>query len=160
MSTTRKTAPLNAGSKAAEDMAATATKAAADATQTIHAAVNDGLERMTQGLSNFGSFGQENVEAFIESATTVAKGIEKLVAESTDFARKQFETGSDRFQALSKARTPQEFFEAQSDLFRNSMESQIGQVNKISDMFVATARDAAQPLSRRYSAFVEMMQQR
>ncbi|MEM9234159.1 MAG: phasin family protein, partial [Pseudomonadota bacterium] len=83
--------------------------AAADATQTAQAAMNDGIERMTQGMSKFGSFGQENVEAMMECATTVAKGVEKIAAENVEYAKSQMDAGSDKFQALSKARTPQEF---------------------------------------------------
>lgn len=150
MSTTKKT-------RAAANNAA---EAATEATKTAQAAVNDGIERMTQGMSKMGSFGQENVEAFIEYATTVAKGVEKIAAENVEYAKSQMDAGSDKFQALSKAKTPQEFFEAQSELVRTSMEQHIGQVNKMSDMWIAAARDAAQPLSKRYSALVEMMQQR
>ncbi|ADM10115.1 hypothetical protein PB2503_10319 [Parvularcula bermudensis HTCC2503] len=146
MSTTRKTSTKSADS-------------VNEAASTAQNFMNDGLERMTQGMSNVGAFGQENVEAMIESATTMAKGFEKIANENVEYAKKQMETGSDRFQSLTKARTPQEFFEAQSELLRNSMETQIGQVNKMSDMMIATARDAAQPLSKRYTAFIEMVQQ-
>lgn len=148
MSTTRKTA-----SKATET-------ATAEATRTAQAAYNDGIERMTQGMSKLGTFGQENVEAVMESATTFAKGVEKIASENIEYAKSQMDSGSDKFQALTKAKTPQEFFEAQSELFRTSFETQIAQVNKVSDMFIASARDAAQPLSKRYSAMVEIMQQR
>lgn len=144
MSTTRKT---------------TAKPADNGATENVSAAVNDGIERMTQGMSQFGSFGQENVEALMESASTMAKGFEKIASESAEYAKQQMEAGTDRFQALSKARTPQEFFEAQAELMRTSMETHVGQLNKVSDMVVSTARDAAQPLSKRYSALVDIIQQ-
>lgn len=146
--------------KKARTAADNATDAATEATKAAQVAYNDGIERMTQGMSKFGSFGQENVEAIMECATTMAKGVEKIATENVEYAKSQMDTGSDKFQALTKARTPQEFFEAQSELMRTSMESHIGQVNKMSDLMVAAARDAAQPLSKRYSAFVEMMQQR
>lgn len=140
--------------------AAETTKGFTEAASTVNAAMNDGIERMTQGMNNFGTFGQENVEAFIESATTVAKGFEKLAQENAEYAKKQMEAGTEKMQSFASVKTPQEFFEAQSDFVRTAFETQIGQINKVSDMFVATARDAAQPLSKRYSAFVEMMQQR
>lgn len=148
MSTTRKTA--------AKETAANPTEAFAS----MNSAMSEGIERMTAGMNNFGSFGQENVEAMVESATTVAKGVERIATENADFAKKQMETGTEKFQALSKVKTPQEFFEAQSELMRTTMETQISQLNKMSDMFIATARDAAQPMSKRYSAFVELMQAR
>lgn len=148
MSTTRKTTAKPAANPAAE------------ATATVQAAMNDGLERMTQGMSSFGTFGQENVEAFMESANTVAKGFEKIATENADYAKSQMESGTDKVQALSKVKSPQEFFEAQSELMRTVMETNIAQANKVSDMFVSLSRDAAQPLSKRYSAFVDLMQQR
>lgn len=131
-----------------------------EAVDTANANLNEGVERMTKGMSQFGSFAQENTEAMMQAASVVAKGMEKVAHENADYAKSQFESASEKFQSLSKAKTPQEFFEAQSELFRLSMEAQISQVNKVSDMMIATAKDAAQPLSKRYSAMVELMQQR
>jgi phasin family protein len=128
------------------------------AANTANASVNEGVERMTRGMTQMGSFAQENTEAVMQAASTMAKGFERVTQENVDYAKSQFETASERVQSLSKAKTPQEFFEAQSELFRSTMEAQINQVNKVSDMMIATAKDAAQPLSKRYSAMVELMQ--
>ena len=147
MSSTRKTA---------EKTADTTRRATEQAT----ASVNDGVERMTQGMSQMGSFGQETVEAFMASASTFAKGLEKIGQENVTFAKSQMEHAAERAQGLAKVRSPQEFFEAQADLMRTVVEAQIEQTNKVSDMMITTARDAAQPLSKRYSAMVEMMQPR
>ena len=122
--------------------------------------INEGVERMTKGMSQFGTFAQENTEAVMQAASVVAKGFEKVMTENTEFAKTQFDASSEKVQSLTKAKTPQEFFEAQSELFRSAMETQITQMNKVSDMMIATAKDAAQPLSKRYSAMVELMQQR
>lgn len=124
------------------------------------ASLNEGVERMTKGMTQMGSFAQENTEAMMQAASAMAKGFEKVLQENTDFAKHQFDHASEKMQSLSKAKTPQEFFEAQSEIFRTAMEAQISQVNKVSDMMIATAKDAAQPLSKRYSAMVELMQQR
>ncbi|MEM1380095.1 MAG: phasin family protein [Pseudomonadota bacterium] len=122
--------------------------------------LNEGVERMTKGMSQFGTFTQENTEAMMQAASVVAKGFEKVITENTEFAKAQFDTSSEKVQTLTKAKTPQEFFEAQSEFMRSAMETQISQMNKVSDMMIATAKDAAQPLSKRYSAMVELMQQR
>ena len=44
-----------------------AAKTTQDATHSAAAAANDGVERLTQGMSKFGSLGQENMEAFMSS---------------------------------------------------------------------------------------------
>jgi len=139
---------------------AKAETAANDALSSAQSQMNEGVERMTKGMTQFGTFAQENTEAVMQAASVVAKGFEQVVTENTDYAKAQFDASSEKVQSLTKAKTPQEFFEAQSELFRTTMESQIGQLNKVSDLMVATAKDAAQPLSKRYSAMVELMQQR
>ena len=123
-------------------------------------AANDGARRMTDGMSQFGSFGQDTVEAVTASATIVAKGLEKATQENVAFAKTQMEHGAERMKAFQSVKTPQEFFEAQANLFRTVMEAQIEQTNKVSDMMIETAREAAQPMSKRYTAMVEMMQAR
>ena len=149
MSNTRKTNTTNP----AADAAKTATE---EATSTM----NDGVDRMTQGMSQMGSFGQETVEAMMASASTLAKGMEKIGQENMTFAKSQMETAAERAQSFAKIRSPQEFFEAQADFVRGAMEAQIEQANKVSDLMISATRDAAQPLSKRYSAMVEMMQPR
>ena len=123
-------------------------------------AANDGVTRMTEGMSKMGSFGQDTMEAMTASATIVAKGLEKATQENVSFAKSQMEQGAERMKAFQSVKTPQEFFEAQADVFRTVMEAQIEQTNKVSDMMIETARDAAQPMSKRYSAMIEMMQAR
>ena len=131
-----------------------------DAAQNTASTVNDGVERMTQGMSQMGSMGQETVEAMMASASTLAKGFERIGQENMTFAKSQIERTAERAQAFAKIRTPQEFFEAQADFVRGAMEAQIEQANKVSDMMISTTREAAQPLSKRYSSMVEMMQPR
>lgn len=151
---------MSATRKTTEKVEAAAQDNVQNAANAAHTSINEGVERMTKGMGQFGSFAQENTEAFMQAASTMAKGFEKVSQENVDYAKRQFESSSEQMQALTKAKSPQEFMEAQTELFRASMEAQISQVNKVSDMMVATAKDAAQPLSKRYSAFVEMMQKR
>ena len=147
---------MSATAKTADKMA---NKAEETMNQTASAA-NDGVTRMTEGMSKMGSFGQDTMEAMTASATIVAKGLERATQENVSFAKAQMEQGAERMKAFQSVKTPQEFFEAQADVFRTVMEAQIEQTNKVSDMMIETARDAAQPMSKRYSAMVEMMQAR
>ncbi|MBB4659246.1 phasin family protein [Parvularcula dongshanensis] len=147
---------MSATKKVADD----ATKTTQDATSSAAAAANDGVERLTQGMSKFGSLGQENMEAFMSSLTTMAKGFEKIGQENMAFAKSQMEAGSERMQTLAKAKSPQEFFETQSQIVRDAFEQQISQTNKVSDMMISTVREAAQPISKRYSVMVDTMQAR
>ena len=141
-------------------MSATRKTKTEDAVRNASTAANDGVARMTDGMSKLGSFGQDTMEAMTASASIVAKGMEKVGQENVAFAKTQMEQGSERMKAFQAIKTPQEFFEAQADIFRSVMEAQIEQTNKVSDLMIETARDAAQPISKRYSAMVEMMQPR
>lgn len=147
---------MSATAKTAKKTEETIDRAASQATS----AANDGVTRMTEGMSKMGSFGQETMEAMTASASIVAKGLEKATQENVSFAKSQMEQSAERMKAFGSVKTPQEFFEAQADVFRTVMEAQIEQTNKVSDLMIETARDAAQPMSKRYSAMVEMMQAR
>lgn len=141
-------------------MSATRKTKTEETINTAKASANDGVARMTDGMSKMGSFGQDTMEAMTTSASIVAKGMEKVGQENVAFAKSQMEHGSERVKALQSIKSPQEFFEAQADIFRTVMEAQIEQTNKVSDLMINTVRDAAQPMSKRYSAMVEMMQPR
>jgi phasin family protein len=138
--------------------------AAAAATAAVNeeakARMNDGVERMTEGMTRMGTYGQENMEALMAMASTFTKGMERIVHANTDFAKSQIEASQARLQKMAKIRTPQEYFETTSEAVRETMEAGLSQANKVTDMMVETTREGVQPISKRYTAMVETMQAR
>ena len=68
------------------------------------------------------------------------------------------ESGVEQIRKVSAAKTPQEFLEVQTEYLRGAFEANMNQFNKMSELWVNTTRDAAEPLNKRYSAVVEKAQ--
>ncbi|MEE9328511.1 MAG: phasin family protein [Parvularculaceae bacterium] len=118
----------------------------------------EGFEKVTKSFEEANTISKENLDAVVEASTTFAKGVEEIVAEQTDFVKGALEEVTEKAQAFSTTRNPQDFFEAQSAFLKSAYETNLAQMTKVTEMFTATAKDAADPLSKRYTAMVEKVQ--
>ena len=138
------------------------TAGAADAFETSAAinadAFKDGFEKFTKGMSEFADFQKNAVEAFMASTGALAKGVEKAAAEQTEFLKAAYEDGIAATTAASSSKSVQDAFEIQSDYMRAAFEKNLGHFNKLADHWVATGKEAAEPLKARYGEFVEFVQ--
>ena len=156
---------MSAAKKVAEETVDTASEVAKDMedkfkdyTAKATATMQENFEKVSRGMADFGEFGKSNVEAVVESASTFAKGVESIATVQANYAKDSMEKSVAQFKTVASAKTPQDFLEAQSDYLRAAFESNISQMNKLSDMWIATAKDCSEPLSRRYTALVEKVQ--
>lgn len=156
---------MSAAKKTATETEDTATEMAKnmetkfkDYTAQATATMQENMEKVSKSMTDIGDFGKDNVEAVVESASTFAKGVESIAAEQANFAKSSMEKSVEQFKTVASAKTPQDFMEAQTDYLRAAFENNVSQMNKLSDMWIATAKDCSEPLSRRYSAMVEKAQ--
>ena len=113
---------------------------------------------MAEGVSTFADFQKESYEAFVASAGAFAKGFEKLASEQTNFVKTAFEGTVANAKAVASAKSPQEAFDINSEFARSSVENNLGQVNKATDLLMATTKETVEPLTTRYSEMVEKIQ--
>lgn len=118
----------------------------------------DGYEKFAEGLNTFADFQKESLEAVMASAGAFAKGVEKLTAEQTAFSKAAFEDTVANAKAAAASKTVQEAIELNSDFVRTSIEKNLGQINKVADIWSETTKGAVEPLSARYSDLVEKIQ--
>jgi phasin family protein len=121
-------------------------------------AVKQGYEKLAQGFSRIADFNRESVEALMASAGSLAKGFEKTASENSAFAKSAIEEGVAAFRAATASKSVQEALDIQSDYVRSTLEKNLGHFNKLADFWVTTTKAAAEPLSARYSEFVEKIQ--
>ena len=121
-------------------------------------AFKEGYEKMAEGVSTFADFQKESYEAFVASAGAFAKGFEKLATEQTNFVKTAFEGTVANAKAVAAAKSPQEAFDINSEFARSAVENNLGQVNKATDLLMATTKETVEPLSARYSEMVEKIQ--
>ena len=118
----------------------------------------EGYEKFAEGVSSFADFQKESLNALMASANAFAKGVEKLTAEQTTFSKAVFEDTVATAKAATSSKTLQEAIELNSDFMRTSVEKNLGQINKVADIWTTTAKDTVEPLTARYTELVEKIQ--
>ncbi len=118
----------------------------------------EGYEKFAEGVSAIADFNKGALQAVMDSAGAYSKGVEKLTAENTDFFKSSYERAVSVGKSVAGAQSPQEAFDIQSEFARESVEKNLGQANKVADLWVDTTKKSMAPLTERYSELVEKIQ--
>jgi len=121
-------------------------------------AFKEGYEKMAESMTVFADFQKGSVEAMMTSAGAFAKGFEKMAAEQTAFTKAAFEDSAAMAQAATSSGNPQEAFEMTTDYVRKTLETSLGQVSKVADIWMETSKETVEPMSVRYGELVEKIQ--
>ena len=138
-------------------MAKAATKKVEEFTAEAKKTVEEGVEKMTKGVEEAATFGQDNVEAMVESGKVVAKAAEELSAEIVAFSKKSYEDGMAAAKELTAAKSVTEFFEKQTAFAKASFESYVAEATKMNELCANAAKEASEPLTARFTAATEMV---
>jgi phasin family protein len=106
----------------------------------------NGKENIMIKFDELQSINKDGFEAFIASATAWTKGLQAIAVESADFSRKSFEKNAQAFEKVLGAKSIEKAVEAQQGFAKESYESYVGQLNKIGEIYLNTAREAYKPL--------------
>ncbi|MFZ5618908.1 MAG: phasin family protein [Pseudomonadota bacterium] len=120
--------------------------------------LKEGYEKFAKGFSSWADFQKGSIEAFMASAGVVAKGFEKAASTQAGFVKEQFEEGVATAKAAASSKSVQEAFELQNDFVRAAFEKNLGHATKLADHWTGVAKEATDPLTKRYSEFVELVQ--
>lgn len=121
-------------------------------------AFKDGYEKFSKSLNSFADFQKGSLEAMMASATTVAKGFEQAASAQAGFVKEQYEETVALAKAASSSKSVQETIEMQSEFAKTVFERNLGLVTKLADHWNGVAKEASEPLTKRYGEFVEMVQ--
>jgi phasin family protein len=97
-------------------------------------------------FDEFQSINKDGIEAFVASATAWTKGMQAMAIESVDFSRKSFEKNAQAFEKVLGAKSIDKAMEAQQGFAKDAYESYVGQLNRIGEIYLTTAREAYKPL--------------
>ena len=139
----------------------TAEKTVAEAFESISIspeAMKDGYEKLAKGVNSVAEFNKGTLEAVMASAGVLAKGFEKAASTQASFVKERFEDGVATAKAAAASKSLQEAVELQSEFVRKAFEQNLGQATALADLWTGVAKEAADPLTKRYSEFVEMVQ--
>ena len=121
-------------------------------------AFKDGYEKFAQSMSSWADFQKGSVEAFMASAGVFAKGLEQATSTQVGFAKEQFENGVATAKAAAASKSVQEALELQNEFAKTAFEANLGFATKLADHWTNVAKEASDPLTKRYGEFVELVQ--
>lgn len=146
-------------------MAPKASKLSTNGTETVESAlkngaeaVKSGFEKAAKGYDQFVAFGKENAEAVFKSANVAGKGFETLNAEVFTYSRRTFEEGVTATKAMLASKNVHEILEIQSGFAKSAVESYVAEITKCQELALAAAKEAAEPIQARVTAFVDLVQ--
>jgi phasin family protein len=122
-------------------------------------AMKSTFENATKSYDRMVGFSKENVEAAMKATTTYTKAVEQMNVEAMEFSKRQIEDGIAAWKAVVGAKTVQEAWEVQSDFAKSAMDAYVAQFTKMNEMFLSTAKTAAEPVNARIHAFAEMVKE-
>jgi phasin family protein len=120
-------------------------------------AVKDGFERAAKGYEQFVTFGKDTAEAMMKSANAAGKGIESFNSEVFAYARKSVEDSVSATKAIMAAKSVDEAIQLQTEFGKNAFEMYVDELAKFGDMTLALARESAEPLQARFTAFATLV---
>lgn len=98
-----------------------------------------------QTYEDFSKYGKEFADSGLKSFASLSKGAQAIAVEATDYTKKSFEAGSTAVEKLLSAKSFEKVIEIQSDFAKQSYESFVAEVTKISDLYAELAKDAYKP---------------
>ncbi len=118
----------------------------------------EGYEKFAEGVSTVADFQKEAMDALMASAGAFAKGVEKLASEQTAFTKAAFEDTVANAKAAASAKSVQEAIDLNGEFVRTTVEKNLGQVNKVAELWITSAKETVEPLTGHYGAMVEKIQ--
>jgi len=136
-----------------------------DGGETIEAALKNGseafktgFEKLTKNYDQMLSYGRDTVEAYMKAANAAGKGAETLQSEIYSFSKQSLEDSIAATKALMGSKSIHEAFELQSDFAKSSFDSYVGQITKLSEIMLSTAKGTFEPLQGRVQAWVDAVE--
>ncbi|WP_020176721.1 phasin family protein [Methyloferula stellata] len=101
---------------------------------------------MATNFDEFQKFGKEQLEAATTAAASLAKGLQTIAAEATDYSKKSLESNSAFFEKLLGANSLDSAIQIQSEFAKTSYEGFVAQVTKFSEIYSNLAKEAFKPV--------------
>ena len=121
-------------------------------------ALKNGFEKAVKTYDQFIGYGKESVEAYVTAATAAGKGAETIHNELYSYSKQSVEGSIAAAKALFGTKSPHEAFELQSGYAKTAFEAYVGELTKLSELFVSTAKEAFEPLQSRVQAWADVVQ--
>ncbi|MGO9007620.1 MAG: phasin family protein [Beijerinckiaceae bacterium] len=101
---------------------------------------------MTNNFDEFQKYGKEQLEAASTVAASLAKGLQTIAAETTDYSKKSLENSSAFIEKLLGAKSLDNAIQIQSEYAKSAYEGFVAQATKIGELYTNLAKEAFKPV--------------
>jgi len=105
----------------------------------------------TPTFEDFQRFSKQQLEAVNAAAASVAKGLQEIAVESSDYSKRTFASSSAAVEKLIGAKTVESAIEIQTDYAKSAYEGLVAQANKINEIYVRLATEAFKPVETAFN---------
>ena len=104
-------------------------------------------------VEDFQSYGKEQFEQCVASATSVQHGLQAIASAYGDYTKKSFEDTKSFVEKLSGVKSLDKAMEAQTDFARSSYETFVAESQKIAGLYTDLAKQTFKPYEGLVSKF-------
>ena len=108
---------------------------------------------MMKSFEEFQTYGKGSLEACTACGSALTKGFQAIAQENAEFARKSFEKNSEIVERVSATKSFDKAMEVQQGYAKEAYEAFVGQMAKVGELYVATAKEAYKPFEASFTAF-------
>lgn len=107
----------------------------------------------TPTFEDFQKFSKQQLDTVNATAASLAKGLQEIAAESSDYSKKAFASSSAVVEKLIGAKSVETAIQIQTDYAKATYEGFVAQANKINEIYVKLATEAFKPVEAAFAKF-------
>jgi len=107
----------------------------------------------TPTFEEFQNFSKQQLDVVNSATASVAKGLQEIAAESSDYSKKAFASSSAAVEKLFGARSVETAVQIQTDYAKSTYDGLVAQANKINEIYVRLATEAFKPVEAAFAKF-------
>ena len=127
----------------------------------IFGATRERVEKASQtafkAVEDIQKLSKENIEAYVQASTIVAKGFEQVGKAWMAFTQEALEQSATAAKALLGAKSVREAVDLQTEFAKTSFDKFVSESTKLSEQTVKTANEALEPINARFTVAVEKL---
>jgi hypothetical protein len=123
--------------------------------ETTQVEMKANMEKVIKTAEEMVSFGQGNVEAFVQSGQIWAAGVQDLSKTVAASAQQQFDAAVSTFKAMSGVKSFKEALDLHASLARGSVETALAETGRLTDASLKLAEQTFAPITARVTLAVE-----
>jgi hypothetical protein len=108
---------------------------------------------MTASFDGLQKFGKEQLEAASSVTASLAKGLQTIAAETTEFSKRSIEANSAYIEQLLNAKSIDDTIQIQSEYAKSAYARLLAQITKIGDLYTSLAKEAFKPVESALTKF-------